>query len=313
MSEVLWLTLEEIRQADAAHDAAAGPGHAASASPPGTRSANGVAVAGQDGYLFIADGVNRWEAQFLGEMQIAPSWFESWTELLAARRERAAAAGVGLWNIVIPEKQVIYPDLRWPGQPAVGAMRPLRQLQPRLAGREPLLYPEAELIAARGAGPAYFRHNSHWTPFGCCAASALLLAAMEARIGDRPLRFAYRPEHGKQDLTVHMFDASILEDQGALAPAGEVYFDNQQFARTGRHTRSSYGVRNPRAPDPRTVIIFGDSFAYDAGLTCALSTAFARVIFVWSKGVLWDEVAAHAAQLVVWESAERFLATVPTA
>lgn len=50
-----------------------------------------------------------------------------------------------------------------------------------------------------------------------------------------------------------------------------------------------------------------------AGLSAALSSAFAQVVFIWSKSVVWTEVAAWSAEVVIWQSAERFLATLPLA
>lgn len=308
MADVRRLTLAEIRAADAALDAAAGPGHPVSALKPGSQSPHGVAVAGVEGYLFIGNGANRWERQFLGELAIDESWFANWTRVLEARQAEAARRGVTLWNMVVPEKQVVYGDKRWP-EGADGGRRPVRQLLARLGAEARLVYPEAELLAARALAPAYFRHNSHWTPSGCCAAIAALLARMGVAADLGALRFACRPTQLAQDLSVHFLDPAPTEDAAFLAPPGETVFDNRQFETTGRHTGSSYGLSNAAAPDPRTLVIFGDSFAYDAGLTPALSVVFAKVVFVWSKDVVWDLAAEHGADLVLWESAERFMAS----
>ncbi|CAN7252275.1 hypothetical protein LJR219_001062 [Phenylobacterium sp. LjRoot219] len=59
-------------------------------------------------------------------------------------------------------------------------------------------------------------------------------------------------------------------------------------------------------------MIFGDSFAADAGFAEALSAVFREVRFLWSKSVAWTEVEACGADLVIWQSAERFLATLAT-
>ena len=64
---------------------------------------------------------------------------------------------------------------------------------------------------------------------------------------------------------------------------------------------------------PRRLIVFGDSYSYDVGFTYALVEMFAEVVFVWSKTIDWSLVQTHGSQVVVWESAERFLATLPEA
>jgi alginate O-acetyltransferase complex protein AlgJ len=307
------LTLAEIRECDIRADAQAGRGHPVSALKCGALSPGAVAVAGADGYLFISNGANRWERQYLGELTLDPSWFEAWLRLFAGRQAEAQRRGVPLWNFVAPEKQVVYPDMRWPGGGTSGARRPLRQLLAGLGPEAQLIYPEAELEAARALGPAFLRHNSHWTASGCCGAAAPLIAALGTALDWTEQRFAYRVVREPQDLSAHFLDPTPDEDAGWLAVAGEVVFDNRAFQTTGRHAGSSYGVRNPAAPDPRSLVIFGDSYAYDAGLTACLSAVFARVTFIWSKAVIWDAAAEHQADLVVWESAERFLTTVPQA
>jgi alginate O-acetyltransferase complex protein AlgJ len=313
MDEVLSLTLDEIQVWDRRDDGLAGAGHPVSALKPGVTSPGGVAVAGTEGYLFIGDGANRWERQFLGELTIPDEWFAGWLPLFEARQAEAARRGVTLRNIVVPEKQVIYARARWPDGAARGDNRPLRQLMSRLGPQAQLVYPAAELEAARAVAPSYFRHNSHWTPSGCIAATAPLLAALDSPADSQALRFAYHRLRRPQDLTVHFLDPAPTEECGWLAPIGEMVFDNRATHPPGRNSGTSYGVRNDAAPDPRKLILFGDSFALDEGLTGALSAVFAQVTFVWSKVVDWDLVAQHGAELVVWESAERFLATVPQA
>jgi hypothetical protein len=67
------------------------------------------------------------------------------------------------------------------------------------------------------------------------------------------------------------------------------------------------------APHPGKVLVFGDSFACDAGFSPALSAAFRTVTFVWSKDVQWEMVAAERPDVVLCESAERFIITAPSA
>ena len=70
-------------------------------------------------------------------------------------------------------------------------------------------------------------------------------------------------------------------------------------------------MKNRAAPDGRRIMIFGDSFSYGAGLGAFLSAVFRETAFFWSKDVLWDEVDRYRPDIVVWQTAERFLATVP--
>lgn len=308
---VEWLTLSEIQARDRAAELT--QGHPADLLKPGVLSPQGVAVAGADGYLFIGDGSNRWERQYRGDLTIDPSWLASWRSCFEARQAEANQRGLQLWNFVAPEKQVIYADKRWPQGGVIGDARPLRQLLASLPPSERLIYPQAELTAARAQAPAFSRHNSHWSASGCCAAAAPLLAALGAEVDWSTLRFAYRSLEEPQDLTRHLFDPPPAEPAGWIALAGDLVFDHRPSEPGASFTGSSYGLHNAAASDLRSVIVFGDSYAYDAGLTGVLSAVFTRVTFVWSKAVDWDRVAAEQADLVVWESAERFLTIVSQA
>lgn len=304
------LSLEAIRHLDVALDLAAGPRHPASTLKPGTTSANQIAVAGEAGYMFIANGANQWERQYAGDMPVPPAWIEGWVKVIDNRRSTAAARGVMLRQMVVPEKQAVYFERRWPNVADPGAKRPLRILQANLPG-DALLYPDAELRAEKSRAPTYFRHNSHWTPSGCLVALGTILAGVAPAMTLNSITFACARETLQQDLSAHMFEPAPFEERLTLVPAGEVFLDNKQYETTGRVTGSSYGVRNPAAPDPRKLILFGDSYAYDEGLSAALSAVFSEVVFIWSKAVLWDQVTAFGSEVVIWQTAERFLATLP--
>ena len=305
------LSVEEIGRRDAAFDGAAASAYPESLLRAGVLSAGQVAVVGQDGYLFIADGANRWERQYRGELTVEPSWFDAWATVFARRQAEAEARGVLLVNLVAPEKQVLYPEARWSGAAPAGDRRPLMQLLARISPQARLAYPEEAMLAAKSRAPVYFRRNSHWTPSGCCAAVAALLAELEMTTDMGSFRFAYAAIRGTHDLTPHFLDPAPQEESGQLRPVGDVVFDNRHLELTGRHAGSRFAIRNPQVPDDRRVLVCGDSYAFDAGLTFALSAIFAEVAFVWSKGVVWELVETHGSQIVIWESAERFLATVP--
>jgi hypothetical protein len=307
------LTADEIRLQDLAQDAEE-LAHPVSQLKAGAISANVIAVAGADGHLFIGDGANRWERQYRGELTVADSWLTGWTAILNRRQVEAAARGVELLNVVLPEKQVVHPELRWPAGDVSGEGRPLKLLLPRLEPEARLLYGADALVnARRDSAAVWFRRNSHWNATGCCAVTAAAARALDAQADVTSIRYAYRRRPVQHDLAAHFFEPAPFETAGLLDAPVDTFFNNRLFETTGRNTGSSYGLRNPAAPDPRRLILFGDSYAYDVGFSFALAEIFAEVVFVWSKSVEWALVEQHGAQVVVWESAERFLATLPQA
>lgn len=309
LGEVRRLTIAQIGEADAELDRRAAG--ALVRLRQGVTSANGVAVAGTDGFLFIANGANRWESQYLADPPVPIFWVAGWGALLSRRRGEAARRGVDLWNVVVPEKQVVLPEMRWPVPLPDGANRPVRKLQDALGEQGLFFYLADSLVEAKAHAPVYFRSNSHWTAAACChAMRGLLRQAGRIELPEEKT-FGYRETSIVHDLLPHFFDSPLLEAAGSLAFDGTYLFEHRPYATTHQFTGSRYGLQNPAAPDDRRILIFGDSFAYDAGLTAFLSSVFRETIFIWSKDVLWDEVDAHRPDIVLWESAERFLATIP--
>lgn len=310
MSEALRLTIAEIRQADVEIE-----GRAAQTPDrlkPGTTSHGATAVAGCGGNLFIGLGSNRWEHHYMGRVDIARNWFEAWREVLERRQDEARRRGVELWNFVIPEKQVVIPEQRWTDPPSADG-RPFRQLLDHLVPEHQVHYALPALTAAKAQGPVYFVRNSHWCASGCLAAVVELTRALGVTAEVENLRFAYRRATTAHDLPMHFFESPLEVELGRLDANGPYTFEHHTLPTTGSYVGSQYGIRNPEAPDPRRVAIFGDSFTYDAGLAWALSGVFAEVSFLWSKGIVWEFVEATRADVVLWESAERFMVTLPAA
>lgn len=308
MSETLRLTPEEIRRYDAETEAKAA--ETPDRLKPGAASQGETAVAGRNGHLFIGLGSNRWEHHYAGRVNIDPVWFDAWRRVLDGRQEEAQRRGVRLCNFVVPEKQVVLPQERWEEPPNPDG-RPFWQLLQRLGPEAKVCYPARELVEAKRRGPVYFLRNSHWCPSGCLTGVRALLDTIGVSADLEALRFAYRREFSSHDLPPHFFERPQPVEAGFLKAAGEYTFEHHPLHTVGRLVGSRYGIANPAAPDPRRVVLFGDSFSYDAGLAFALSAVFRQVSFYWSKHVVWQTVDEVGADLVVWESAERFMVTLP--
>ncbi len=306
------MSTHEIRALDTELDRRAGTGHPASILKPEVQSPAGTAVSGHEGYLFIGNGTNRWEEQFLGTLDPGVDWLGAWSELLDRRQSMAQAAGVSLWNLVIPEKQSVLTRKRWPDFPDAEIARPILKLLDKVEIDKHLMYPDRTLLTATASSPVFFRHNSHWTASGCLAVIRLLMMAFSSTVDVDTLKFKVERRTLAHDLTVHFFDPAPEEEVVNLAACGKVVADNRMYQLQGRHTGSSYKLENLSAPEKRSVMIFGDSYSYDAGLSYALSAIFSTVSFIWSKDILWSEVTAQKPDIVLWESAERYILTVPT-
>jgi len=115
------------------------------------------------------------------------------------------------------------------------------------------------------------------------------------------------------------FEPPVLEVVTTFNSFGSavVIADNRaEVEAAGRHVGTRRVLRNAAAPDPRTAVVFGDSYAFpalhDQGTSWFLAQYFREVHFVWSP-FGWDKdyVAESGAEVVVCETAERFVPRPP--
>lgn len=286
------------------------------ARPVGHVSRDGVAIVGRRGHLFLYGGSNNNLASYRGEIAMAPDWSLQWRELVDERLAFARETGRSMCCLVVPDKLAVYAEL-FPQDLDSGRPRPVARL---VEGASlPLLYPCDLLRNARSAGDTYMMTDSHLTARG----NRLLAEATISALGTPPQALDGVPVIQEAQLTSgdlgQHFTPPIMEVNQCLATASAstIIFDNwPEVSRAGGHIGTLRIFRREDAPDARTVVVFGDSYGFGdeayPGLSWFLSQMFREVHFVWVP-FGWDpEYLEHVgAELVVCQTAERFIARVP--
>jgi hypothetical protein len=283
--------------------------------PPGTVSADGVAIVGHEGWLFIRSGTNSTLEQHRGERPPSAAWLDAWSAGLALRRREARELGIDLACLVVPDKLAIceehFPEPIEPIGP-----RPALRLSAR-AGHA-LLYPLRELRAARAGGDVALRTDTHLTVHG----NRVLAAAVTAELGlpapDRASCAALTDYLTSGDLGGR-FEPKILEvgrTVGTLGDAELVADNRDAIEALDGHVGTRRVLRNASAPDPRVAVLLGDSYGYPAtfyqGLGWWLAQVFAELHFLWVP-FGWDPSYLRdvGARVAVVQTAERFVGRVP--
>jgi alginate O-acetyltransferase complex protein AlgJ len=286
--------------------------------PLGEISPDGVAIVGAGGHLFIYGGTNDNVAVQRGEVQMSSSWMGEWQVIVEQRLEAARDAGRRLVGLVVPEKIAVYAD-RFPQDVTPHGPRPVLRLLEE-AGL-PLVYPQAALCDRRKDAETYLRTDSHLTTGGNLLLAQATMTALGVSTTLLPqVRDAATAYLAAGDLGSH-FDPPMLEVMRPMAAASEasIVFDNwAEISAHGGHIGTMRVFRRDDAPDQRTVVVFGDSYSFgdDAyqGLSWFLAQVFREVHFVWAP-FGWDPAYLDgvAADLVVCQTAERFIGRVPMA
>src|SRR5829696_623317 len=129
--------------------------------PPGTRSEDGDAIVGREGWLFLAGGTNANLEQYVGAVEMGPHWPEEWLDVLRRRATEAAELGVASTLLVVPDKLAVYEE-QYPEELPRKGPRPIELLLevPDL----PIAYPLERLRASAAAGDeVYLRTDTHLT------------------------------------------------------------------------------------------------------------------------------------------------------
>jgi hypothetical protein len=286
---------------------------------PGSRSDDEVAIVGQDGHLFLAQGTNSNLDQHLGVAEMPVGWLEEWRDLIVGRRAEVDAMGLTVANLVVPDKFAVCED-RYPVPMEKVGPRPIERLLavPEIA-RE-LTYPLEDLRAAEAEGDVYLHTDTHLSYHGYDVLFRALLDPLGIAAADVP-DFAAVPLRARAkvgDLGIK-FEPRIVEIDNApftLGAATIVRDNRAQLEASGGHVGIHRVFGNEGAPDPRVAVLYGDSYGFSGesylGVSWFMAQVFREVHFVWVP-FGWDPGYARevGAEVVLVEGAERFLGRTP--
>ena len=286
--------------------------------PPGTRSDDEIAIVGHDGWLFLCGGSNANLGQYVGAVEMEPTFLAQWQAVVSGRAAESAALEIDTALLVVPDKLAVYEE-NYPEKLSKVGPRPVERLLdlPELR----IIYPLRELREAATSGEeVYLRTDTHLTFRG----NELLFSSVLTALGiDEAPDFSELPLRSYPiagDLGVK-FDpriVSIVSEPNSLHNATIVEDNRDQIEAVHGHIGTRRVFRNERSPDPRVAVLFGDSFGFSAayyqGLSWFMAQVFREVHFVWVPfGWDGDYVRRVGATAVLVQGAERFVARVPHA
>lgn len=278
---------------------------------PGTYSPDGSSRVGSDGHVFLVAGTNSILDQFRGDYSVPDGWEQNWRAVLEERSDQADHIGVPVYTLTVPDKLAISPE-QFPDAIAAPGPRPAERL---LALWPSMLYPVDELRAC--GGDATLRTDTHLTPHGNRAlASALGDTLGVDLLGNTTLEDSPYLTSGDLGSKFNPPIVEITHSGGGFGAAELIADSSARFFAQGLHVGVRQHLRNKNAPDQRTVLIFGDSYARAAdhyrGLAWYVAQGFANTHLVWIP-FGWDAnvVDQLSADLVISQGAERFVTRVP--
>ncbi len=283
---------------------------------PGTRSEDGIAIVGRDGWLFLCGGTNANLGQYVGAVQMEPMWLDGWCEVVRGRQPELHALGATTALLVVPDKLAVY-EQHYPEPLERVGPRPIERL---LGAGVPIAYPLDELRAAARRDDVYLRTDTHLTLRGNevlfeSVRDALGVAAPLDLSGVSSVSYVTSGDLGAKFAPAVV---NVVSNPGTLHRARVTEDNRAEIEAVGGHIGTRRVFVNDDAPDERVAVVFGDSFGFGAehyqGLSWFLAQVFRETHFVWVP-FGWDPDYARrvGAQAVLIQAAERFVARVPRA
>lgn len=270
----------------------------------GSVSSDSSAIIGDQGHIFINDGANKWTAQLLGHHSDVDNAFDGYKKVLENRRSMFRDMGISYKHLIIPEKDVLYPELN----PNLhGVQLSENRVAVRLATSDLsdlLVYGETDLSPMKKYGFVFLKRNSHLNLFGGYFVAKSFFNSYGFDFPQLD-EIKFKTYKWPDDLSMKFVD-DLNTSRPVIVTDAKVTEISDGL--NGGHVGRKVGFTNPSASLNKKLLIFGDSYAWnpDAGLARFASVLFQEVLFVWSTSVDINIVRDFKPDFVVTESAERF-------
>jgi hypothetical protein len=288
--------------------------------PAGLAAADGSAIVGLNGHLFLTEGSNNLAGLYAQERTSAmDAVVRGWVDVFDRRSLAASRRGIDYLQVVIPEKLSVLNTYAL--LPIDGPTVALRGIEPLVGGRRGYLSVWDLLNNWSEVDDPYLTTDTHFTATG----AQRLFAAVTDRV-DPSLSPIVRGvtndscRYVKGDLAERFhgipFQSRVIEpapDVFAEYRAGMVQVE-RRFPERGSIGRRFRWV-NTTAPSPKKVVVFGNSFFSEGNWAGLLSWwgkhLFAEFHFIWDPVFDWDLIDELAPDIVIGQTVERFLPAVP--
>ena len=281
------------------------------------KSSSEKLILGQGGWLYFGD--RNAVDHYRGVAPLSPSELERWQRVLEKRRDALAERGIPYLLVLVPDKNLIYPEFMPENLPRATTVHPLDQLVRHMNENSDVevLDLRTALETAKAHGPVFHRTDSHWNDEGATVAySAIIdrLAEILPPIQDQPsLEFtrtnAQEPGLGLARIVgmAYEFPEDVTTVEVA-SPRSKI--TRKHRARYDERLESlkpvAHGVEASGYP---RAVMFRDSFGN--ALIPYLSEHFERILYVWDRDVDTRVIDIEQPDVVIQEIVGRFLSRRP--
>ena len=249
---------------------------------------NDSVLAGEGDWLYLAQENPQLNVitDYRAVNHLTPAQLETWAAVFTARRDWLQARGMNYMVVIAPNKASIYPESIPPRFNRASDVNKLDQLVGALgAAGVDILDLRPALLEAKSRGPAYYRTDSHWTPFGAFFAYQDITRRLQRYFPDMrpaPLEsYAMGRKPGLLGGLSYMIAMGDLYQEDVILM--EPKCSRNAFETSGQEARLNHFqplsvYENPDKSLPRALVI-RDSFVHE--IIPFMAEHFSRMYFVW--------------------------------
>lgn len=279
---------------------------------------------GLDGWLFLQGGTNYVTSLYSRDSgNVSDAKIAEWKRLIENRSARSNALGIACAHIIVPDKLTVYGDRQSTPLVDIDLAPSFRLAEEMRLSSATHAYIDlvAPMRTARHATDLYWKTDTHWTPEGCLLAYTLLCERLglvqEPDLLERPCRsyqaqmdlgWRVQPPRWEKVRKYNYIQKSERNWVNSVTAFLEDPYYKEEF-----HTYARARFVNASARNNCSALIFGDSYSRPSpdALTGMLAETMRSVEFIWSSSVDWTLVNRMRPDILIVQTAERFLARLP--
>ncbi len=245
-----------------------------------------------------------------------PTQANTWRDRTVAMWDNLAKQGIPFYVLVAPNP----PTVVTASLPKGYRSEPITNLAAyrasMLSTDVTVIDPLVDLQAAKTTHAVYRQSDSHWNSFGAMIATNSLMSAMKSKF---PTMREWTPEKYRiSDLTVPGGDLATALGLSNVLRETEPFIQRLDDRRSHKVGTPDYGLKLQQMPsayesDNRLLphaVVFRDSYANM--MMPFLTRQFSRVVYIRSRLVIPEVIAAEKPDVVIMEIAERYLPDIGT-
>lgn len=274
-------------------------------------------ILGRKGWLYFGD--KNAIDHYRGVAPLSDFELSRWQRVLEKRRNALAQRGIPYLLVLVPDKNLVYPEYMPENLPRATSLHPLDQLARHMGEHSDVevLDLRQALEEAKSDRRLFHRTDSHWNDEGAFVAySAMLhrLSQMLPVLADQPRPEMERKKTEEPGLGLarivgmaYEFPEEVTTVQ-AVSPRSRIArkYRSRYEERLERLQPVAHGVEGSNYP---RAVMFRDSFANT--LIPYLSEHFERILYVWDRDVDVALVDIEKPDIVIQEIVGRFLSRRP--